>query len=93
MSKCNLTHVVALSLSLANSTVLSVNFPCRTHRYFKFSMCFFPLQNLPIYKIEYVFVSLAEPTDIADGAVFLLSDLAKMINGTILHIDGGLTSV
>ncbi|XP_045212985.1 L-xylulose reductase-like [Mercenaria mercenaria] len=34
---------------------------------------------------------LAEPTDIADGAVYLLSDMAKMVNGTILHIDGGLT--
>ncbi|KAL4239785.1 hypothetical protein ACF0H5_000588 [Mactra antiquata] len=34
----------------------------------------------------------AEPTDVSDGTVFLLSDMAKMINGTILHIDGGLTS-
>lgn len=34
----------------------------------------------------------AEPTDVADGTVFLLSDMAKMINGTVLHIDGGLTA-
>ncbi|WAQ96344.1 DCXR-like protein, partial [Mya arenaria] len=34
----------------------------------------------------------AEPTDISDGTMYLLSDMAKMVNGTILHIDGGLTS-
>lgn len=34
---------------------------------------------------------LSDPQDVSDGTVFLLSDMAKMINGTILHIDGGLT--
>ena len=36
--------------------------------------------------------SISDPKDVADGVVFLLSDMAKMINGTILQIDGGLTS-
>lgn len=36
--------------------------------------------------------SVPDPSDVADGTVFLLSDMAKMVNGTILHIDGGFTA-
>ncbi|KAL4239784.1 hypothetical protein ACF0H5_000587 [Mactra antiquata] len=31
----------------------------------------------------------AEPEDVSDATVYLLSDMAKMVNGTLMYIDGG----
>lgn len=38
------------------------------------------------------YLGLAEPEDIANSVVFLLSDAAKIISGTNLVVDGGLSS-
>ena len=40
----------------------------------------------------YISFSLSDESDVADGVLFLLSDKAKMVTGTLFHIDGGLTS-
>ena len=40
----------------------------------------------------YGYLCVVDPSDVADGVVFLLSDLSKMVHGQIIHIDGGLTS-
>jgi NAD(P)-dependent dehydrogenase (short-subunit alcohol dehydrogenase family) len=35
---------------------------------------------------------LAEPAEIADGVLFLASDLARFVTGETLCVDGGLTA-
>ena len=35
---------------------------------------------------------MAEPDDVADGVLFLVSDMAAMITGPVLDIDGGQTA-
>lgn len=35
------------------------------------------------------YLGTCQPTDIADGVVFLLSDMSRMITGTCLPVDGG----
>lgn len=40
----------------------------------------------------YPLQKIGDPTDIAQTAVFLASDMAKWITGTIIHVDGGLTT-
>jgi len=34
----------------------------------------------------------ADPDDVVNGIIFLLSDNARLINGTILPVDGGFTA-
>ncbi len=59
----------------------------------KFAGTFFLKSYLEIYKESNAWQSLcAEPDDVVDGIVFLLSDKARLINGTILPIDGGFTA-
>ena len=38
----------------------------------------------------YPLQKIGEPNDIAQTALFLASDMAKWITGTIVHVDGGL---
>ncbi len=40
-------------------------------------------------RLERQYLGLCEPADIANGVIFLLSDMAKMISGSCLGIDGG----
>ncbi len=42
--------------------------------------------------MERQYLGLIEPEDVADSIVFLLSPAAKMITGTVLFVDGGLSS-
>jgi NAD(P)-dependent dehydrogenase (short-subunit alcohol dehydrogenase family) len=35
---------------------------------------------------------MAEPDDVANGVLFLASDMAAMITGSVLDIDGGQTA-
>jgi NAD(P)-dependent dehydrogenase (short-subunit alcohol dehydrogenase family) len=35
---------------------------------------------------------MAEPDDVANGVLFLVSDMAAMITGSVLDIDGGQTA-
>ena len=35
---------------------------------------------------------MAEPNDVANGVLFLVSDMASMITGSVLDIDGGQTA-
>lgn len=41
------------------------------------------IQNIPVRR-------LGEPTDIANAALFLASDLAEFVNGQSLVVDGGM---
>ena len=40
----------------------------------------------------YPLQSIGKSDDIAQAALFLASDMAKWITGTIVHVDGGLTT-
>lgn len=35
---------------------------------------------------------VVQPQDIADGVLYLVSDAARMVHGTTLYVDGGITS-
>ena len=37
-----------------------------------------------------IFYFFTDPSDVADGTLYLLSDMAKMVNGTALNVDGGM---
>ena len=36
-------------------------------------------------------LGFGDPTDIANGIIYLLSDAAKWVTGSVLTIDGGVT--
>lgn len=50
------------------------------------------MQFRNMISIIYPLQSIGEPDDIAQAALFLASDMAKWITGTVVHVDGGLTT-
>lgn len=50
----------------------------------------FPPESIENYKKNYPLGSLAETDDIAEAALYLLSERAKHITGEILDINGGI---
>ncbi len=45
-----------------------------------------------LIKTNYPLQKIGEPKDIANIAVYLASNQAKWITGSIFHVDGGLTT-
>jgi NAD(P)-dependent dehydrogenase (short-subunit alcohol dehydrogenase family) len=92
-----LTTGLAVELGPLHIRVVGINAGAvRTTRYDNLQRSRAVSENRPVEELERETVAgiptgaMARPQDIADLAVFLVSDRARQINGTIVTIDGGM---